>query len=185
MITPTQPKRTLLAAEMIERAIARMAHQIVEPESAQDGVLLIGIRRGGEALVQRLAGQIAHITGKTPKIGFLNVQLYRDDDVMREIPETEVYDDVTNREVIVVDDVLFTGRTVRSALDAVTDLGRPRAVRLAVLIDRGLRELPIQPDYVGRYVPTSRREHIEVHLSPEPAPDDAVCITVREDDGAA
>ncbi|TAM74508.1 bifunctional pyr operon transcriptional regulator/uracil phosphoribosyltransferase PyrR [bacterium] len=185
MITPTQPKRTLLAAEMIERAIARMAHQIVEPESAQDGVLLIGIRRGGEALVQRLAAQIAHITGKAPKIGFLNVQLYRDDDVMREIPETEVYDDVTNREVVVVDDVLFTGRTVRSALDAVTDLGRPRAVRLAVLIDRGLRELPIQPDYVGRYVPTSRREHIEVHLSPEPAPDDAVCITVREDDGAA
>lgn len=185
MITRTQPKRTLMRADIIERAIARMAHQIVEPESAQEGVLLIGIRRGGEALVQRLAAQIAQITGKAPKTGYLNVQLYRDDDVMREIPETEVYDDVTNKEVVIVDDVLYTGRTVRSALDAVTDLGRPRAVRLAVLIDRGLRELPIQPDYVGRYVPTSRREFIEVQLCAEPSPEDSVSICVREDDGSA
>jgi pyrimidine operon attenuation protein/uracil phosphoribosyltransferase len=109
-------------------------------------------------------------------LGFLNVNLYRDDDVARALPDSEIHEDLTGKIVIIADDVLFTGRTVRSALDAVTDLGRPRAIRLAVLVDRGLRELPVQGDYVGRTIPTSRREHIVVHLGKTPSPDDQVVI---------
>ncbi|MBV8150970.1 MAG: bifunctional pyr operon transcriptional regulator/uracil phosphoribosyltransferase PyrR [Candidatus Eremiobacteraeota bacterium] len=169
-------RRSLMNAEEIERAVARMAHQMVEPEDAQRGLLLIGIRRGGESLARRLAARVAEITGVTPGLGFLNIDLYRDDDVSHGLPESEIRDDVTQKTVVIVDDVLYTGRTVRSALDAVTDLGRPRAIRLAVLIDRGQRELPIQPDYVGRVIPTSRRERVYVKLATEPSPSDDVSV---------
>ena len=109
-------------------------------------------------------------------MGFVNINLYRDDHVTHELPESQIPVDVNDRTVVVIDDVLFTGRTIRSALDAVTDLGRPAAVRLCVLVDRGLRELPIQPDYVGRFIPTSRREHVRVSLAPEPSESDEVTI---------
>ena len=158
-------ERTLMSAQdRFDRIIARLAHQILEPDDAQDGVSLIAIRRGGEQLARRLAAKIEEISGQRPGIGFLNINLYRDDDVARALPESEIHEDLNGKVVIVVDDVLYTGRTVRSALDAVTDLGRPRVIRLAVLVDRGLRELPIQGDYVGRVIPTSRREHIQVYL---------------------
>lgn len=163
-------------AEEIERAIARMAHQMVEPEEAQGGLILIGIRRGGESLARRLAVKIAEISGAEPGLGFLNINLYRDDDVTHELPESDIRQDVRGRTVVIVDDVLYTGRTVRSALDAVTDLGRPRAIRLAVLVDRGQRELPIQPDYAGRVIPTSRRERIDVCLAAQPSPSDDVSV---------
>src|SRR5579872_6821564 len=163
--TPLGRRRTLMNAEEIERAIARMAHQMVEPEEAQTGLILIGIRRGGESLARRLAAKVAEISGAEPGLGFLNINLYRDDDVTHELPESDIRQDVRGRTVVIVDDVLYTGRTVRSALDAVTDLGRPKAIRLAVLIDRGQRELPIQPDYVGRAIPTSRRERIDVSVA--------------------
>ncbi len=165
-----------MSAEQIDRIVARLAHQIIEPEDAQDGVVLIGIRRGGEQLARRLASKIEEIGGAKPGLGFLNINLYRDDDVAHALPESEIHDDLSERVVVIVDDVLFTGRTVRSALDAVTDLGRPRAIRLAVLIDRGLRELPIQADYVGRVIPSSRREFIEVRLSKTFSEDDRVVI---------
>ena len=166
-----------MSSDEIERAIARMAHQIVEPEDVQDGLLLIGIRRGGEAIARRLASRIGEIRGVLPNLGFLNVNLYRDDDVARELPESEIRGAITDRTVVLVDDVLYTGRTVRAALDAVTDLGRPRAIRLAVLVDRGLRELPIQADYVGKTIPTSRREHIDVGVAAQRADADAVTVT--------
>jgi pyrimidine operon attenuation protein/uracil phosphoribosyltransferase len=174
-------ERTLMSARQIDRVIARIAHQIIEPEDAQEGVVLLGIRSGGQNLACRIAGQIAEISGVRPGLGFLNVNLYRDDDVARSLPESEIHDNLTGRVVIIVDDVLYTGRTLRSALDAITDLGRPSTVRLAVLIDRGLRELPVQGDYVGRAIPTSRREHVEVILSKEFADTDRVVLRVRDE----
>jgi len=161
-----------------------MAHQIMEPEDAQSGLVLIGIRRGGEALARRLVSEITAIGGETPGLGFLNINLYRDDDVAKAIPESEIHEDLSGKVVVVVDDVLFTGRTVRSALDAVTDLGRPKVIRLAVLVDRGLRELPVQGDYVGRAIPTSRREHIDVRLSKSYSETDRVIIRSEADEGA-
>jgi len=168
--------RTLLSAQEIERVIARLAHQILEPEDAQGKLVLLGVRRGGEALAQRLAAEIARISGRPPELGFLNINLYRDDRVTHQMPESQIPVDVGGRTVIIVDDVLYTGRTIRSALDAVTDLGRPEAIRLCVLIDRGLRELPVQGDYVGRVIPTSRRERVEVSLASQPSPGDEVAI---------
>lgn len=175
-MTTAEQQRILIGSEEIGRTIARLAHQILEPEDAQDGVVLIGIRRGGEALARRLAAQIESISGKAPSLGFLNINLYRDDRVTHEMPESQIPVDINGRLVVIVDDVLFTGRTIRAALDAVTDLGRPAAIRLCVFIDRGLRELPVQPDYVGRFIPTSRRERIQVSLSAETAPSDEVAI---------
>ena len=172
----TVRERTLMSGRQIDRIIARLAHQILEPEDAQDGVVLIAIRRGGEQLARRLAAKMEEISGARPGIGFLNINLYRDDDVAHELPESEIHEELSGKVVVLVDDVLFTGRTVRSALDAVTDLGRPRVIRLAVLVDRGLRELPVQGDYVGRAIPTSRREHIDVYLSKTPSDSDRVVI---------
>ncbi|MGZ3498527.1 MAG: bifunctional pyr operon transcriptional regulator/uracil phosphoribosyltransferase PyrR [Vulcanimicrobiaceae bacterium] len=156
--------------------IARIAHQILEPDDAQQQLYLIGIRRGGEALAQRISTQIERISGKKPALGFLNINLYRDDDVTHQLPESQIPDDVSGKMVVIIDDVLYTGRTVRSALDAVTDLGRPSAVRLCVLIDRGLRELPVQADYVGRFIPTSRRERVVVNVAAQPSDADEVAI---------
>jgi pyrimidine operon attenuation protein/uracil phosphoribosyltransferase len=172
----TLRERTLMSAQQIDRIVGRIAHQILEPDDAQQGIVLIGIRRGGEQIARRLAAKVEEISGMRPGLGFLNVNLYRDDDVARALPDSEIHEDLTGKVVIVVDDVLFTGRTVRSALDAVTDLGRPRAIRLAVLVDRGLRELPVQADYVGRAIPTSRREHIVVHVGKTLSPEDRVII---------
>jgi len=157
----------VMNAQKIDRVIARLARQIQEPEDTQDGVVLIGIRRGGEALTQRLATKMGEVVGVKPAVGFLNVTLYRDDDVARALPDSDIFDDLNDKVVVIVDDVLYTGRTVRSALDAITDLGRPRVIRLAVLVDRGLREFPIRGDYIGRSIPTSPLERIEVHLSKE------------------
>jgi len=172
----TVQRRVLLSADEIERTIARLAHQILEPQDAQQGPVIIGIRRGGEALATRIAAKIRAITNKAPALGFLNINLYRDDDVSRQLPESQIPVDVAGRPVVIVDDVLFTGRTIRSALDAVTDLGRPSAIRLCVLVDRGLRELPIAADYAGRTIPTGRRERVEVNLSIEASPSDEVTI---------
>ncbi len=175
-MTTAEHQRVLIASAEIARTISRLAHQILEPEDAQNGIVLIGIRRGGEALAQRLASEIDRISGKAPSLGFLNINLYRDDRVTHEMPESQIPGDISDRLVVIIDDVLFTGRTIRAALDAVTDLGRPSAIRLCVFIDRGLRELPVQADYVGRFIPTSRREHIKVSLAAAAAPGDEVAI---------
>lgn len=176
MTATTQKRRVLIGPEEIDRILARLAHQILEPEGAHEGLYLIGIRRGGEALAQRMADHIERISGLRPPLGFLNINLYRDDAVTHELPDSKIPADVTGKTVVVIDDVLYTGRTVRSALDAVTDLGRPAAVRLCVLVDRGLRELPVQADYVGRFIPTSRRERVMVAVHAKPDPADEVAI---------
>ena len=168
--------RVLLRSGEIARIIARLAHEMLEPDDAQEGLVLLGVRRGGEALAIRLADEIERIGNRAPALGFLNIDLYRDDRVRHELPDSQIPGDVSGRTVVIVDDVVFTGRTVRAALDAVTDLGRPAAIRLCALVDRGLRELPIQPDYVGRRIPTSRRERVAVSLSPEASPTDEVTI---------
>ena len=172
----TAHRRVLLSAEEIERTIARLAAQIMEPQDAQGGAVIIGVRRGGEALAMRIAAKIREVTGRDPALGFLNINLYRDDDVSHQLPESQIPVDISGRPVVIVDDVLFTGRTIRSALDAVTDLGRPSAIRLCVLVDRGLRELPIASDYAGRTIPTSRRERVEVSLGIEASAADEVTI---------
>lgn len=180
MTASTVKRRVLVGAAEIDRIVARLAHQILEPQDAQDGLCLIGIRRGGEALAQRVAAQVERISGRKPPLGFLNINLYRDDEVTHQLPESQIPGDVTGKTVVIIDDVLYTGRTVRSALDAVTDLGRPAAVRLCVLVDRGLRELPVQPDYVGRSIPTSRRERVVVTVHGQPSAQDEVAIVADE-----
>ena len=172
----TTTGRVLLRSDEIGRVIARLAHEVLEPDDAQEGIVLLGVRRGGEALAVRLAAEIARIGNRAPALGFLNIDLYRDDRIRHELPDSQIPVDVSGRTVVIVDDVLFTGRTIRASLDAVTDLGRPAAIRLCVLIDRGLRELPIQPDYVGRRIPTSRRERVTVSVSAQRADTDEVTV---------
>ncbi len=180
-MTATAAHGVLARSDEVTRIIARLAHEIVEPNEAQEGLVILGVRRGGEALAIRLAAEIERISGRKPALGFLNINLYRDDRVMHELPESQIPVDVSGRMVIVVDDVLYTGRTIRSALDAVTDLGRPAAIRLCVLVDRGLRELPIQPDYVGRFTPTAPNQRVKVVLSPQASTSDEVTILGHAD----
>ncbi len=161
-------KGRLLSASEIERTLVRLAHEIVERNHGATNLGLVGIKRRGVPLAQRLAKIIASIEKHPIDTGVLDVSFYRDDLSTRDtrpVVETgEVGFDVAGRDIILIDDVLFTGRTVRAALDALFDHGRPRGVQLLVLIDRGHRELPIEAKYVGRVVPTSRREIVEVKL---------------------
>lgn len=174
-----QRKRVVFSADALQRTIERLAHQIVEENGASSNLVLIGIRKGGENLARRIHDAIKGQSGFDVQLGFLNITLYRDDDAAPQMPESHIAGDLEGKEIVIIDDVLFTGRTIRSALDAITDLGRPRAARLCVMIDRGCRELPIQPDYVGRVVPTTRTEHVEVALRPEPSDEDRVVIFER------
>lgn len=171
-----QEKRVVFSSAQVQRTIERLAHQIIEHNGASTNLLLIGIRKGGENLTRRIHAEIKRRTAVDVPVGFLNINLYRDDAAPRDMPESDIADDVAGKEIVIVDDVLFTGRTIRSALDAIIDMGRPQAARLCVLIDRGLREVPIQADYCGRFVPTSRSEHVAVELRAEPSDEDRVVI---------
>jgi pyrimidine operon attenuation protein/uracil phosphoribosyltransferase len=163
-----QEKARIMDKEAIQRALKRIAHEIVERNKGVDNIVLIGIRRRGVPLAKRLQKFLAEIEGKEVPVGSLDITLYRDDLNLRldqpKVGKTEINFSIEGKDVILVDDVLYTGRTVRSALDALMDIGRPRTVQLSVLIDRGHRELPIRADYVGKNVPTSRKEQIEVRL---------------------
>ena len=155
----------IMDADTMARAVRRMAHEILERNEGLADVVLIGLQTGGVPLAGQLADALARIEGTRPPVGSLDVALYRDDIGLRPVlPEavTEIPVDLTGTVVVLVDDVLFTGRTIRAALDAVTDFGRPRAVQLAVMVDRGHRELPIRPDYVGKNLPTRRDEVVDV-----------------------
>ena len=162
------PSRELLSAADVTRTIARIAHQIIEKTAGAEGVVLIGIPTRGTVLARRLADKIAEFEGSAPPVGSVDPTLYRDDlrrRPARALEDTAVPDTgVDDALVVLVDDVLMSGRTVRAALDALSDHGRPRAVQLAVLVDRGHRELPIRADYVGKNVPTARDEQILVLL---------------------
>lgn len=150
----------------VTRAIRRISHEIIERNQGLEGVALVGLQTGGVPLAQRIADTLAEIEGVRPPTGALDVALYRDDIGLRPVlPEavTDISFDVNGAIVVLVDDVLFTGRTVRAALDAIHAYGRPRAVQLAVMVDRGHRELPIRPDFVGKNLPTRRDEVVDVH----------------------
>jgi pyrimidine operon attenuation protein / uracil phosphoribosyltransferase len=152
-------------AEDLRRAITRIGHEIAEHNQGLEGCMLVGLQTGGVPLAQRLAEALRQVDGVDVPIGTLDVAFYRDDIGLRPVlPEavTDIPFDLTGQAVILVDDVLFTGRTVRAALDALNDYGRPRSVQLAVMIDRGHRELPIRPDYVGKNLPTRRDEMVNV-----------------------
>jgi len=161
----------LLGTVEIGRAISRMAHEIIERNRGVEALCLIGIQRGGVYLAERLAERIHAIEGVRPPVGRLDVSLYRDDlSLRREAPrikETDVPFSLNEMRVVVVDDVLFTGRTIRAALDALMDLGRPALIQLATLVDRGHRELPIKADYAGKNIPTSRSDLVKVYYSEE------------------
>ena len=156
------PEKRVLGPDDVRRAITRMAHEIIERNRGLDGVVLVGIQQGGVWLAERLGGEIARISTAVP-VGSVDASLYRDDIGLRPVTPGAVSDlpgDIDGATVVLVDDVLYTGRTVRAALDAVSDYGRPRAVQLAVLVDRGHRELPIRPDYIGKNLPTSTEEQV-------------------------
>ncbi len=173
-------KKQILDGEAIHRALTRIAHEIVERNRGTERLLLVGIRTRGVPLAERIARKISLVEGAVPPVGFIDITLYRDDlSFMDEQPvatETKISFPVNGSRVILVDDVLFTGRTIRAALDALMDLGRPQSIQLAVLIDRGHRELPIRADYVGKNVPTSRRETIDVILEEVDGEPDQVLI---------
>ena len=158
----------VLDPEEIRRALTRIAHEILERTHGGDGVILLGIPTRGVPLARRLAARIGEFEGLDVPCGSLDVTMHRDDlrlHPARALGRTELpTGGVDGKTVVLVDDVLFSGRTVRAALDALNDLGRPRAVQLAVLVDRGHRELPVRPDYVGKNLPTSRNERIQVQL---------------------
>jgi len=164
-------KAFIINEEEMRRAVQRISHEIVERNRGIEEVVLIGIRRRGLPLAQRIQENIRNFEGAEVPLGALDITLYRDD--LQKIAQqpvvrtTEIPFDVEDKVLILVDDVLYTGRTVRAALDAVMDFGRPRVIQLAVLIDRGHRELPIRADYVGKNVPTSRREVVKVKLREE------------------
>jgi pyrimidine operon attenuation protein / uracil phosphoribosyltransferase len=163
------PESTIiLNAQAIQRALARIAHEIAERNETSSEVVIVGIQRGGVPLGQRLSGLLAGIWGQAVPSGSLDVSMHRDDLDRRIAPNvqpTVIPFDVSGKTVVLVDDVLFSGRTVRAAMDALNDFGRPRRIQLAVLIDRGHRELPIKADFVGKNVPTALTESVRVRLT--------------------
>jgi pyrimidine operon attenuation protein/uracil phosphoribosyltransferase len=169
----------LLDAGEIRRAVTRIAHEILERNKGAQGVVLVGIAARGDDLARRLAAEIERIEGVQVPVGVLDITFYRDDIGLRaeapEVHETRIGFDISGCTVVLVDDVLYTGRTIRAAMDALVDFGRPKAIQLAVLVDRGHRELPIRADYVGKNVPTRKDEVVRVLLK-ETDGEDAVVV---------
>jgi pyrimidine operon attenuation protein / uracil phosphoribosyltransferase len=180
----SSPARAVLEPAEIKRALTRIAHEILERTSGAGDVVLLGIPTRGVPLAHRLAERLEQVEGRPVPAGSLDITMYRDDLRLRparalghtEVPTAGIDDKI----VVLVDDVLYSGRTVRAALDALGDIGRPRAVQLAVLVDRGHRELPVRPDYVGKNLPTSQREIVRVLLT-EVDGQDAVLLGVRQE----
>ena len=173
-------EKQIFSTDDIRRAITRIAHEIAERNEGVEAVVLVGIRRRGVPLAQRIAATLADFEGARVPVGSLDITLYRDALSMRGpapiVHSTSIPIDITGRTVVLVDDVLYTGRTVRAALDALADLGRPARIQLAVLIDRGHRELPIRADFVGKNVPTAGDEVIETRLREVDGDEDGVFI---------
>ncbi len=174
--------KTVLAAEDIRRAVGRIAHEIVERNRGLDGVVLVGMRTRGVPLAERLAAAIQEFEGRAVPVGVLDIGLYRDDipamDLRPQIRPTELPTDIHGKRLVLVDDVLYTGRSIRAALDALIDFGRPASIQLAVLVDRGHRELPIRPDYVGKNIPTAINEDVQVLLAETDGRDEVVVMPV-------
>lgn len=162
-------KNIIMDSEAIRRALVRIAHEIIEKNKGVEDVVIVGIRTRGVPLAQRIAAEINAIENCEMTVGMLDITLYRDDlstlGYNPVVHGTDINFDLSGKHVVLVDDVLYTGRTIRAALDAVIDMGRPKTIQLAVLVDRGHKELPIRADYVGKNVPTSQKETIEVVLN--------------------
>ena len=174
--------RTLLNAEDIRRAVRRIAHEIVERNRGLEDVVLVGMRTRGVPLASRLAAAIQEFEGQPVPVGALDIGLYRDDipamDLKPAIRPTELPTDIHGKRVVLVDDVLYTGRSIRAALDALIDFGRPASIQLAVLVDRGHRELPIRADYVGKNIPTALADDVQVLLGEADGRDEVVVTPV-------
>ena len=177
-------KTVLMDKDAIRRALTRISHEIVERNRGTQSLVLVGIRSRGIPLAERIAAAIEKIEGTKPALGILDITLYRDDlstlSYQPIVRETEIPVDITGKTIVLVDDVLYTGRTIRAALDALIDMGRPKIIQLAVLIDRGHRELPIRADFVGKNVPTSSKEAIRVMLEEHDAEERVVLAERRE-----
>lgn len=175
-----QEKSKILDKTAIQKIITRLAHEVVEKNKGTQGLIMVGIMNRGAHLAKRLARAISEIDGPEPPVGALDITLYRDDlsDIADQpvIRKTDLTFDITNKKVILVDDVLYTGRTVRAALTELIDFGRPQFIQLAVLIDRGFRELPIRADFVGKNIPTSQKEIVEVRLEESDGVDEVVIM---------
>ncbi|MBL7130948.1 MAG: bifunctional pyr operon transcriptional regulator/uracil phosphoribosyltransferase PyrR [Candidatus Omnitrophica bacterium] len=173
-------KAKVLDKEAINRALMRIAHEILEKDGGIEDLCIVGIRNRGAYLADRLANCIEKIENKKTPVGILDITLYRDDltsiAAQPVVRKTEIPFDISGKRVILVDDVLYTGRTIRAALDALIDFGRPKVIQLAVLIDRGHRELPIRADFVGKNIPTSQNESIEVRLKEIDGKDEVVIV---------
>jgi pyrimidine operon attenuation protein/uracil phosphoribosyltransferase len=173
-------KAKILDKEAISRALMRIAHEILEKTKGTEGLCLVGIRNRGVYLAQRLAEYIKKIENQEVAVGILDITLYRDDLTLIAsqpvVHKTEIDFDISDKNIVLVDDVLYTGRTVRAALDALIDLGRPKSIQLAVLVDRGHRELPVRADFVGKNIPTSKTETIEVRLEEADGKDEVVIV---------
>ncbi|MFA5144238.1 MAG: bifunctional pyr operon transcriptional regulator/uracil phosphoribosyltransferase PyrR [Candidatus Omnitrophota bacterium] len=177
-------KSRILERDDIDRVLQRIAHEIIEKVKTADQIAIVGIKNRGAYLAARLASKIEKMTGSCVPVGALDITLYRDDlteaSSQPVVHATEIVFDIDGKKIVLVDDVLYTGRTIRCALDALIDLGRPAQIQLAVLIDRGHRELPIRADYVGKNVPTSAKEVVEVRLSESDGKDEVV-LCEKED----
>ena len=177
-------KAVLMDTEAIRRSLVRISHEIVEKNKGVDNIVLVGIRTRGVPIAERLAKAIESIEGKRPPVGVLDITLYRDDlstlSYQPVVHTTELPVDITDKVVVLVDDVLYTGRTIRAALDAVIDMGRPKTIQLAALIDRGHRELPIRADCVGKNVPTSSHEVVSVQFKETDGTDKVVIKEIVE-----
>ncbi len=176
-------KLQVMGDKEIQRALVRLASEIVERNGGVKDLLLVGIRTGGMHLGRRLHTILEEMEGEAPELGIIDITLYRDDISSMSQPEvgtTEIDTDITDKRIVLVDDVLFTGRTIRAAMDAIIDFGRPKYIQLAVLVDRGLREFPIQPDFVGRHIPTHDDERVEVLLKEEGKKDRVVIYAIEQ-----
>lgn len=178
-------KNVIMDAEAMRRAIVRIAHEIIEKNKGVENIIMVGIRTRGVPLAQRIAKEIENIENVKVPVGFLDITLYRDDlSTLAYNPivhGTELDFNISGKVIILVDDVLYTGRTIRAALDALIDMGRPKAIELAVLIDRGHKELPIRADFVGKNVPTAQKEIIDVTLMESDKVDEVVISEIAED----
>jgi pyrimidine operon attenuation protein/uracil phosphoribosyltransferase len=178
------PKKIIMTPQDIRRTLARIAHEIIEQNKAIEHLILVGLHTRGVPLAQRLATNIEDFTGVKIPVGALDITPYRDDltaSNLRPITyHTEIPAGIDDKSIVLVDDVLYTGRSIRAAMDALIDLGRPRSIQLAVLIDRGHRELPIRADYVGKNIPSSRQEEIRVQLEESDGIDEVAIINPDE-----
>jgi pyrimidine operon attenuation protein/uracil phosphoribosyltransferase len=174
-------ERTLLSAEDMQRALVRVAHEIVERNKGAKDLVLVGMQTRGVPLARRLAATIQGLEGINVPVGSLDISLYRDDlsslSLKPTVHRTDIPVDVTDKQIILVDDVFYTGRSIRAAMDALIDLGRPQSIQLAVLVDRGHRELPIRADYVGKNIPTSKNEEIKVDIKEVDGEDKVIIVS--------